>query len=409
MVAAFVLLAAIIGGVFAGSGLYIFMDIENRLIDQRLAHVAELWRSGRETAEQVKASELGLYVDQEMPEAFQTLKPGRHELRVDGRALHVWIGTDDGHRYAITDDQSDFEALEGYSLIALGSAFLGGIVLALLIGRASASRVILPLTQLASAVQDEPQEAALPGLDASDEIGVLARAIEDRTNQLCRALQRERWFTADVSHELQTPLEIMLGAAEVLGRRLKDDPKLLAMSERIRHNAADSTQQINALLQLAQVPESVHFVRVPLRPLIEHEMGHWQPLLLEKSLAIELSSAEDVSVLAIPELVTIAFNHLLRKASMHSEKGVICIRLNAGEIAIDYSGAGPTRAIAQNWSHRVMHDHDCSCNGPDLSVPIAKRVADHLGWTLTEGANRFVLKFAPIGKSSAGLAGSDVA
>ncbi len=121
----------------------------------------------------------------------------------------------------MVDDQNDFESIESSTYFALTVIFLGGIALALLIGRASASRVILPLTNLASAVEVGQQDEALPGLDSRDEIGVLARAIEDRTNQLSLALQRERWFTADVSHELRTPLTIMLGAAEVPARRLK--------------------------------------------------------------------------------------------------------------------------------------------------------------------------------------------
>ncbi|WP_305775757.1 histidine kinase dimerization/phospho-acceptor domain-containing protein, partial [Metapseudomonas resinovorans] len=107
-------------------------------------------------------------------------------------------------------------------------------------------------------------------------------------------LQRERWFTADVSHELRTPLTIMLAAAEVLGRRLKNHPKLLTITEHIRHNAADITRQMTALLELARVPESTQPFSVALRPLIEQELERWQQLLEGKPLAIELISTEDV-------------------------------------------------------------------------------------------------------------------
>lgn len=378
MVAAFVLLAAIIGGVFAGSAFFVIEEIESQLIDKRLVRVTELWTSSLNSTTQLQASDLSFFVGQQLPQTLQSLDSGTHELRLNGRTLHVLIGEVDGQRYAVVDDQSDFEAIEDRTYIALSLAFLGGLVLALLIGRASASRVILPLTELASAVQDEQREERLPGLDAADEIGVLARAIEDRTKQLSRALQRERWFTADVSHELRNPLTILLGAAEVLGRRLKDYPKLLTMTERIQHNAADIAQQMSALLQLARVPESTHLFRVALRPLIEQELQRCQLLLQGKPLAIEFISTEDVLVPAIPELVAIAVSHLLRDASVHTERGVIMVRLNSSGIAIEARGRRAPDAVEKHPADRLTRDHDAS----GLSLSIVKRVADHLGWSV---------------------------
>ncbi|MFC4860594.1 sensor histidine kinase [Pseudomonas sp. MAHUQ-62] len=398
MVSAFVLLAAIIGGVFAGSAFFVMAEIENQLIDKRLARVAELWTSGSSSAAQLQASDLSFFVDQQIPRSLQRLTPGTHELRLSGRALHVLVREKDGQRYALVDDESDFEAIEDRTYVALILAFLGGLALALLVGRASASRVILPLTELASAVQDEQREGALPGLDAADEIGVLARAIEERTNQLSLALQRERWFTADVSHELSSPLMIMLAAAEVLGRRLKHHPKLLTMAERIRHNAAGITQQMSALLQLARVAESSHPCRIALRPLIEQELQRCQPLLEGKPLAIELISTGEVQVPAIPELVAIALSHLLRNACLHAVTGVITIHLDASGIAIEDNGAGGLDSLEQGSFDRLTPARDDIGSEPGLSLSIVKRVADHLGWVLrhrcaTTGGSRYILEF----------------
>lgn len=393
MVAAFVLLAAIIGGVFAGSAFFVIEEIEKQLIDKRLVRVSELWTSGLNSTTQLQASDLSFFVGQQIPQTLQDLGPGTHELRLNGRTLHVLISAADGQRYAVVDDQSDFEAIEDRTYVALSLAFLGGLALALLIGRASASKVILPLTELASAVQDEQREEKLPGLDAADEIGVLARAIEDRTNQLSRALQRERWFTADVSHELRNPLTILLGAAEVLGRCLKDYPKLLTITERIRHNAADIAQQMSALLELARVPESAHPFRVALRPLIEQELQRYQ-LLQEKPLAIEFISTEDVMVPAIPELVAIAVSHLLHDAGVHAEKGAITVRLNSSGIVIEGRAIVAADAVEIHPADGLARDHDAT----GLSLSIVKRVADHLGWSVhytTASAEvcRYVLAF----------------
>lgn len=398
MIAAYVLLAVVIGGVFAGSAFFVVAQIENELIDERLARAAELWAASPYRSVQPPISDLSFFVDKRIPQAMQQLTFGTHELRLQGRGLHVLIGADSGQRYAIVDDQSDFESIESSSYIALGIAFLGGIALAVLIGRASASRVILPLTNLASAVQDERQTEILPGLDATDEIGVLARAIDDRTNQLSLALQRERWFTADVSHELRTPLTIMLGAAEVLTSRLRDRPDLLVMTERIRRNAADTAQQVGALLQLARAPENTDRTLVALRPLIEHELERCQPLLRGKTLTLKFAAAEDVSVQAVPELVTIALSNLIRNACQHTEQGVITVHLNAAQIVVEDSGTGLPEAVRARLFDRFVRGSEACSNGSGLGLSIVKRVTEHLGWTVRHdpvpnGGSRFTLQF----------------
>ncbi|AOE86605.1 sensor histidine kinase [Pseudomonas sp. TCU-HL1] len=397
MVAAYVLLAVIIGGVFAGSAFFVINEIEIQLIDKRLARAADAWEAGAYQSAQ-QPTELGFLTGTQLPPALQKLPPGIHELRLSGRALHVLIRETNGVRHAVVDDQSDFEDIEISTYVALSVAFLGGIALALLIGRASASRVILPLTNLASAVEENQREEALPGLDSRDEIGVLARAIEDRTNQLSLALQRERWFTADVSHELRTPLTIMLGAAEVLARRLKDQPDLLLMTDRIRRNASDTAQQVAALLQLARVPESGHLMCVPLRQLIEHEVERCQPLLRDKPLTIEVVAPEEVTVQAIPDLVTIAVSNLLRNACLHTEQGVITVHLDAGAIAVEDNGPGLPETVKARLFDRFMHARDDASNGSGLGLSIVKRVVDHLGWTVAHthgaaGGSRFLLQF----------------
>lgn len=399
MVAAYVLLAVIIVGFFAGSAFVVVGEIENELIDKRLAHAAQLWAADSYNPLLTQTIDLSFFRGEQIPQTLQHLDLGTHELRLNGRALHVLLGEAKGQRYAVVDDQSDFESIESSAYIALGVAFLGGIALAILIGRASASRVILPLTKLASAVQDGRQPDELPGLAATDEIGVLARAIEDRTNQLSLALQRERWFTADVSHELRTPLTIMLGAAEVLTSRLQDRPDLLVMTERIRRNASDTAQQVGALLQLARVPDSTDLCAVALRPLIEHELERCQPLLRGKPLTLQLVAPKDISVQAIPELVTIVVSNLIRNACQHTERGVISVHLDAFQIVVEDSGTGLPEGVRARLFDRFVRGSEDFTSGSGLGLSIVKRVAEHLGWMVrhepgTNGGSRFTLEFS---------------
>ena len=116
---------------------------------------------------------------------------------------------------------------------------------------------------------------------------------------------------------------MILGAAEVLGSRLRDRPELLPMIERIQRNAADTAQQVGALLQLASAPQQSAFTRVEMRPLVANELERCQPLVHGKPLQLRLRVVEEISVQAIPELVAIAVGNLLRNACQHTEQGSI--------------------------------------------------------------------------------------
>lgn len=100
--------------------------IKTELIDERLAHAAELWAADSYSGVQSQTLDLSFFKVSLIPQPLQTLAPDTHELKLNGRALHVLLGEANGERYAVVDDQSDFESIESSSYITLGIAFLGG-------------------------------------------------------------------------------------------------------------------------------------------------------------------------------------------------------------------------------------------------------------------------------------------
>ncbi|MCB8992128.1 MAG: HAMP domain-containing histidine kinase [Ardenticatenaceae bacterium] len=97
------------------------------------------------------------------------------------------------------------------SLLAAGSLalFFGGLVV---------WRVVRPLQQLTSAAQsiaggDLTQQV---NISPGDEIGDLALAFNQMTQQLSRAETLRRQMTADIAHELRTPLSVIQGNVEAL-------------------------------------------------------------------------------------------------------------------------------------------------------------------------------------------------
>lgn len=400
LIAACVLLAVVIGGVFAAAAYVIIEAIEYELIDVRLSRAADyLIQSDRAGVSVPPSSDLRFAVGAQIPEEFRTLKPGRHELDQNDRTLHVLIVEHAGQRYAVIDDVSDFERLEFIGFTALWIAFLAGVLLALAIARASASRIIAPLTKLAEVVQHEDLTAHPELLTAADEIGVLARAFDARASKLRDFLVRERLFTADVSHELRTPLTVILGAAELLTARLADDAELRAMAERIRRTSAVTSVRVGALLQLARSPETIECGALAMRALVEQEIERCRPLLEGKPVVLTFDSPEEVWVQAAPDLAAIAVGNLLRNACHFTERGSVRVALAPDTLVVEDTGPGVPQAVRKRLFEPFVRGPDESSTGWGLGLSIVKRVAEHLGWAIRlddapHRGTRFTLTFA---------------
>ena len=108
---------------------------------------------------------------------------------------------------------------------------LGGTVLALLAGLATAQRAMRPIAELTDAAREiertRDPSRRIPHPEADDEVAELARTLEGMLGALDAAraeteamLDRQREFVADASHELRTPLTSVLANLELLAEEL---------------------------------------------------------------------------------------------------------------------------------------------------------------------------------------------
>jgi len=400
LITACVLLAVVIGGVFAAATYVIIEAVEYEMIDVRLSRVAaQLMDTGSPSASSQAYGELRIAAGAEIPEEFRTLAPGLHELNLNGRELHVLIVSRGAERYAVIDDVGDFDRIEFIGFAGLWIAFFAGVLFALAIARTAASRIIAPLTTLTRAVQQDDLTAHPELLTAADEIGVLARAFDASSAQLRDFLVRERLFTADVSHELRTPLTVILGASELLTARLADNAELRAVAERIRRTSAVTSVRVSALLQLARSPGKIECGPLELRALVEQEIERCRALLDGKPVALTFDSPGDVWVHAVPDLAAIAVGNLLRNACHFTERGSVRVVLAAEMLVIEDTGPGVPQAVRGRLFEPFVRGSDESSTGWGLGLSIVKRVADHLGWAIRlddapHGGSRFTLMFA---------------
>jgi len=396
--AAFLLLTLLLCTFFSLTGRYAVRIAEKQLINDRLERAAtqmiDRYRRG------ILPSELddNFYVNDEIPQRFRHLHPGVHEVHFTDGEVTVCIRKLGADTFAIIDDTSDYAVTEKLIYLSLGGGFIVSLLLAAGLGFLASQRIVAPIASLADAVDRNEAPSALPALDMRNEIGTLARAFANRTEQLQQFLADERLFTGDVSHEMRTPLTIILGAAELLKVQLADAPEKLEVAERIRRVAAEASERVGAMLLLSQSPQALGGSLLSLTHLIEREIERCQQLLAGKPVEIRFEHAMEVWIHARMELAGIAIGNLLRNACQYTEQGVVSVVLSPSQLVIEDNGPGIPDNVRERLFERFVRGSEQKHVGSGLGLAIVKRVCDHLGWQIryehrSGGGSRFILSF----------------
>ena len=125
---------------------------------------------------------------------------------------------------------------------------------------------LLILSYIAQKISGSNLTERIPVTDRGDDFDVLAKTFNDLLSRLQTDFERERRFTADVSHELKTPLAVILGHANLLRRWGKHDPDRLEKSLSALIREAHSMEAIiRNLLQITRLENGrVPFNKTPI-------------------------------------------------------------------------------------------------------------------------------------------------
>jgi signal transduction histidine kinase len=239
---------------------------------------------------------------------------------------------------------------------------LGGTVMALLAGLATAQRAMRPVVQLTDAAREiertRDPTGRLPLAEASDEVGELARTLQGMLTALDSArtetetiLERQREFVADASHELRTPLTSVLANLELLAEELSGEQAESAQS------ALRSTRRMRRLVGDLLLLARADAQRVqPRRP----------------------TDLAGVLTEAAAELGPVAEDHVL---SIHAEPAIVegvrddlhRLALNLIENAVRHTPPG-THVRASTLTDNGTATLTVEDDGPGISAEIERRV-----------------------------------
>ena len=239
------------------------------------------------------------------------------QIQLEGGLVGTVIFGRDQHQMA-SPEGDEFLMRINTTLIL---ASLGATALALLLSAWLARSLTRPLSEIIAAtraVSEGDLKQQVP-VRSSDEIGELAVSFNQMSTDLAAARDLRRQMTADIAHELRTPLSIILGHSEAIRDEvLSATPETITI---IHDEALRLNRMVNDLriLSLADVGE-LELVRSPIKleSLLQHvsdkriQQAKQQNISLQTDLATNLPQINvdaDRIVQVLVNLVDNAFRH----------------------------------------------------------------------------------------------------
>lgn len=270
----------------------------------------------------------------------------------------------------------EHEIRESVASLLVPSLLIVGLALALCYQ--AVNLITRPLAKLQRELENRiPDNLSPVQLDSRiSEVDAVTQAINQLVGRLNVTLDRERLFTADVAHELRTPLAGLRLHLELLSRSKGIDvnPLLQRLDQ--------MTDSVVQLLQVARVGQSfsagsyqhiwlIRDVILPLREELETMLGSRQQRLIVPDIA------QDVQVMGDMTLLRLVLRNLTENAHRYSPENtnvMLSVAGGAGPIlAVEDEGPGIDEAQSGELSKAFVR-MDNRYGGTGLGLSIVSRI-----------------------------------
>jgi len=303
-----------------------------------------------------------------------------HSITVDDQVIGIALWPQPRAPVIGADD-----FLRSFYTILLAAA-LTAVCAALGVGMVVSRSLTKPLREVTQATQrvTEGQLGLYIPVRSNDELGHLAHSFNQMSSKLARAEKSRRQMTADVAHELRTPLSLILGHAEALSEgllpaeqetydiiydeaqrlaRLVDDLRTLSLSD------DGELQMVSAPVSLGELLNRTAAVHRP--------AAQAQGVQLEVDIhgdIVEMNADPDRIAQVLDNLVSNALRHTLEggRVTLSAEQMEGCARITVRD-----TGAGiaaEDQDLIFERFYRVDSSRQRASGGSGVGLAIAKSI-----------------------------------
>ena len=249
----------------------------------------------------------------------------------------------------------------------------------ILLGHLLTAQLIAPIDQMAEHL-DEPGSVSV-----YRELEPFAQKIRSQHEKILAAAKSRQDFTANVSHELKTPLTAISGYAELIENRMVDDGQQIRFAGEIRKSAARLLSLINDILQLSELDETEKPVQLQSVELFGLAREVCQNLRVQAdSRKIRLQCfGREAEVTGDRELLKELMENLIQNAIRYNREGgyvQVTVKQTGGKacLTVEDNGIGiPKDAQERVFErfYRVDKSRSRETGGTGLGLAIVKHIA----------------------------------
>ncbi len=200
-----------------------------------------------------------------------------------------------------------------------------------------------------------------------------------------KAEQMRREFTANVSHELKTPLQSISGCAELLSGGMVKAEDTAEFSERIYREAQRMIRLIDDIIRLSHLDEGVsdmQFEDLDLYEIAQKTVDNLTPIAEKEQIKMTVDG-EHAVIKGVPQLIAVTLYNLCDNAVKYNKKGgnvSVSVKSGADTASVTVSDTGI--GIPDEYKDRIFErffrvdkSHSKEVGGTGLGLSIVKHTA----------------------------------
>lgn len=239
------------------------------------------------------------------------------------------------------------------------------LLVAILAGRRITNRAFEPVAEITAAANTistgRDLSKRLPQGEAKDELYDLSETLNDMMERLENAFLAEKEFSSDVSHELKTPISVILAECEYTLQENRSTAEYKESLETIQKQCKRTMSLIQQLLQIsrtinrADVIEPEHF---DLSILCESIVSELSLMAEEEGVALQCDIAPEISIYADETLLMRMIINLITNSIKYRKDGTdsyVKLTLRRGDrivITVEDNGIGIKKEDLPNIFNR---------------------------------------------------------
>lgn len=220
-----------------------------------------------------------------------------------------------------------------------------------------------------------------------EKIGTLCLIVNITTEFKADKMRRE--FTANVSHELKTPLTSISGYAELIETGMAKDEDARYFAKKIHDESARMLSLVRDIIKLSELDEldlSSGFMEVDLLEIAQKAAETVMPLAEKRGITIKIEGEKNIIHGDMTMLTELIFNLCDNAVRYNKDNGSVRVSVHDYIVSVKDTGIGiPEKHLSRIFErfYRVDKSRSKQTGGTGLGLAIVKHIAEQHGAELS--------------------------